>query len=460
MATGSRTSARSPRATARGPTVGSSCSIRGSHDYIEGDLTIVGRGAAPQGWQLMTSCRRTSHEGHWQVMDTLKDKMDLQDSLGQRCAPLGDMGIDAGLLGAASASSSRVTPASRGRGSRCACCNSAPRCTALRLVPPTDPSLYDLAGLAADVPQAAIDIRDYGPRGWSGARCASRTSSSTWPHSLIVRRIVQLSSTGDLRGQRDGHRQSSSTPCAWHGAVGAARCINVTSDKCYENREWEWGYREDEPMGGYDPYSNSKGCSELVTSAYRQSFFGDADTARVASVRAGNVIGGGDWAADRLIPDIMRATLAGEVVPIRRPGAIRPWQHVLNPLSGYLEVAQRAVRATHRWPPAFNFGPDDADTPTRCPRGWFSRLTALLARRRSTGEIEPGPHPHEATYLKLDSSRGQDAPWVDRQIGASTEGLDAIVEWYLALRDGASVRDTTRRPDPALLEHLRQSTPE
>jgi len=214
--------------------------------------------------------------------------------------------------------------------------------------------------------------------------------------------------------------------------------VNVTSDKCYENREWEWGYREDEPMGGYDPYSNSKGCSELVTSAYRQSFFGDADTTRVASVRAGNVIGGGDWAADRLIPDIMRATLAGEVVPIRRPGAIRPWQHVLNPLSGYLEVVERLC-GDPSMATAFNFGPDESDTR---PVQWLVEQIDQRWPDPITWEIDPGPHPHEATYLKLDSSRAKARLGWTPHWGLA-EGLDAIVEWYLALRDGASVRDTT-----------------
>ena len=119
--------------------------------------------------------------------------------------------------------------------------------------------------------------------------------------------------------------------------------VNVTSDKCYENREWEWGYREHEPMGGFDPYSSSKGCSELVTDAFRRSFFSDPDGPRLASARAGNVIGGGDWGEDRLVPDIMRAALAGEQVRVRNPNSIRPWQHVLNPLSGYLAAGPGAV---------------------------------------------------------------------------------------------------------------------
>jgi len=219
---------------------------------------------------------------------------------------------------------------------------------------------------------------------------------------------------------------------------GVRAVVNVTSDKCYENREWEWAYREYEPMGGYDPYSNSKGCSELVTSAYRSSFFGDADGPRVASVRAGNVIGGGDWATDRLIPDIMRAALAGEVVPIRRPDATRPWQHVLNPLSGYLEIAQRLCDdpslAT-----AFNFGPEESDAR---PVQWLVDQIAGRWPEDIAWQVDPGPHPHEATYLKLDSSRAKALLGWTPTWGLD-QGLDAIIDWYLALRDGADMREVT-----------------
>lgn len=161
----------------------------------------------------------------------------------------------------------------------------------------------------------------------------------------------------------------------------------------------------------------------------------------MASVRAGNVIGGGDWAADRLIPDIMRATLAGEVVPIRRPDAIRPWQHVLNPLSGYLEVAQRLCEDPSM-ATAFNFGPDDSDAR---PVQWLVEQIAARWPDPINWNIDPGPHPHEATYLKLDSSRAKARlGWIPNWDLA--EGLDSIVEWYLALRDGASVRDIERVP--------------
>ncbi len=180
--------------------------------------------------------------------------------------------------------------------------------------------------------------------------------------------------------------------------------VNVTSDKCYENREWEWGYREDEPMGGHDPYSSSKGCAELVTDAFRRSFFAGADGPRLASARAGNVIGGGDWGEDRLVPDIMRAALAGEQVRVRNPNSIRPWQHVLNPLSGYLLLAQALWDA-----------PELADGLELRPRR-RGRAPGRLDRAAHSPQVWPeelrwvhddGPHPHEARYLKLDSSRAR-----------------------------------------------------
>lgn len=300
--------------------------------------------------------------------------------------------------------------------------------------PPTDPSLYEIAALSRDVPQAPIDIRDH-----DAVAAAVRTARPDIVFHMAAQPIVRES----FMTPRETYEVNVMGTVNILDAVRVAGAsvqavINVTSDKCYENREWEWPYREDEPMGGYDPYSNSKGCSELVTSAFRQSFFGDADGAKVASVRAGNVIGGGDWAADRLIPDIMRATIAGEVVPIRRPDAIRPWQHVLNPLSGYLMLAQRLC-SDPSVATAFNFGPDDGDAR---PVQWLVEQLEDRWPDHIAWQVDPGPHPHEATYLKLDSSRAKALLGWTPQWGLP-EALDAIVEWYLALRAGESVRDTT-----------------
>ncbi len=227
-----------------------------------------------------------------------------------------------------------------------------------------------------------------------------------------------------------------------HGdRVRAVVC--VTSDKCYQNREWEWGYRESEPLGGSDPYSSSKGCAELVTAAYRDSFFSSspsAHPARVASARAGNVIGGGDWAPDRLVPDLMRAALTGQPIRVRNPNSIRPWQHLLNPLGGYLILAQ-ALWASRECATAWNFGPPDADAR---PVGWLVEQIAEMWPGNLTWVLDEGPHPPEARYLKLDSSRARMYLGWHPLVGLE-QGLEAIVEWYRALDAGADMRKVTIR---------------
>jgi CDP-glucose 4,6-dehydratase len=218
---------------------------------------------------------------------------------------------------------------------------------------------------------------------------------------------------------------------------GVRVVVNVTSDKSYENREWEWGYRENEAMGGHDPYSSSKGCAELVTAAFRRSFFDDSTT-NLASARAGNVIGGGDWGEDRLIPDLMRAALAGETLRVRNPTAIRPWQHVLNPLSGYLVLAQ-ALWGDANVAGAWNFGPSDDDAR---PVSW---IIAQLEERwpdHIRWEHDGGAHPHEAHYLKLDSSLARSRlGW--RPAWNLDAGLDAVVRWYEAYTSSRDIREAT-----------------
>jgi len=178
--------------------------------------------------------------------------------------------------------------------------------------------------------------------------------------------------------------------------------ITVTTDKCYENKEWVWGYREDDTIGGHDPYSSSKGCAELVTAAYRKSFFNNSNSRFLASARAGNVIGGGDWSTDRLVPDILRAFENGEKVIIRNPLATRPWQHVLEPLSGYLVLAEQLYHEGTAFAEGWNFGPKDEDCK---PVSWILNKMVSKWGNGATWELDENSNPHEAGFLKLDCSK-------------------------------------------------------
>lgn len=226
--------------------------------------------------------------------------------------------------------------------------------------------------------------------------------------------------------------------------VGSVRAVvNVTSDKCYENKEWAWGYRENEPMGGHDPYSSSKGCSELVTAAYRSSFFavGDADGPRVgiATARAGNVIGGGDWAAERLVSDVLRAVMSRQPVRLRQPGATRPWQHVLEPLSGYLALAERLFQDPKAYGEGWNFGPDEAAAK---PVSWVVEQILALWGSSEAWEQEAQPPYHEAHFLKLDCAKAHARLgwWPTLALG---ESLAWVVDWTKAWDAGADMRHVT-----------------
>lgn len=209
--------------------------------------------------------------------------------------------------------------------------------------------------------------------------------------------------------------------------------VVITTDKCYENKEWPWGYREDEPMGGFDPYSSSKGCAELVVSAYRRSFMQCRGIA-LATARAGNVIGGGDWAQDRLVPDTLRAFEENQSVTIRNPHATRPWQHVLEPLSGYLTLAERLYTDGHSYAEAWNFGPKDDDARSV---QWIVEHLVNSWGHGATWRLDGAVHPHEADYLKLDISKAKARlSWQPRW--SLVTALAEIVAWHrgwLAHRD-------------------------
>ena len=211
--------------------------------------------------------------------------------------------------------------------------------------------------------------------------------------------------------------------------------VNVTTDKCYENREWVWPYRETEAMGGFDPYSSSKACSELVTAAYRRSFF-QSNNVSLASARAGNVIGGGDWAADRLIPDFLRALDVGQALVIRSPQATRPWQHVLEPLSGYLALAQKLYEQGSSFADAWNFGPEESDAK---PVQWIvEKLCSQIPN--ASWQCDASPQPHEANMLKLDSSKAKaHLGWRPRW--NLHTALQMTLAWHHAWKDNTDMAD-------------------
>lgn len=297
------------------------------------------------------------------------------------------------------------------------------------LAPPTQPSLCDVAAVESGMRVTRADIRDL-----SAVRRAVEDSGAEVILHLAAQALVRHSYADPVETYASNVMGTVHVLEAARLAAGVKAVVVVTSDKCYENREWAWGYRENEPMGGHDPYSNSKGCAELVTSAYRRSYFRGADR-HVASARAGNVIGGGDWAADRLVPDIIRAVARGESVSIRSPGAIRPWQHVLEPLSGYLMLAEQLVASGGAFADGWNFGPADEDArPVQDVVGLVTELWGDGAR----WELDAKPHPHEAHYLKLDCSRARQVlGWRPRL--ALADALRWTVEWYRAHRSGADM---------------------
>mgnify|MGYP005638260591 FL=1 len=209
--------------------------------------------------------------------------------------------------------------------------------------------------------------------------------------------------------------------------------VNVTTDKCYENREWVWPYRENEAMGGFDPYSSSKACSELVTAAYRRSFMESAGI-HLASARAGNVIGGGDCAADRLVPDFLRALDAGQTLTVRSPLATRPWQHVLEPLSGYLMLTEKLITEGQVFAEAWNFGPEEADAR---PVQWIVEYLCGQVHD-AAWQCDASPQPHEASTLKLDSSKAKaQLGWHPRWNLQTALGM--TLDWHQAWKQGSDM---------------------
>jgi len=306
------------------------------------------------------------------------------------------------------------------------------------LAPPTNPSLFVTANVAEGMTSIVGDIRDLEHL---------RAVFAEHQPGIVIHMAAQALVRHSYANPVETYSTNVMGTVHVLEAARLAGCVhaivNVTSDKCYENREWIWGYRENEPMGGYDPYSNCKGCAELVASAYRNSYFNPDSYAdhrvALASARAGNVIGGGDWAEDRLIPDIMRAIVQGKPVKIRNPHAIRPWQHVLEPLAGYLILAQKLYEDGAAYGEAWNFGPNDEDAKSV---SWIAERLTKSWGEGASWVLDGGDHPHEAHYLKLDCSKAKARlSWHPRWYLEDT--LGAIVDWYRWHQAGEDMREMT-----------------
>lgn len=309
--------------------------------------------------------------------------------------------------------------------------------TGYSLAPPTAPSLYEQAGVSSLVKSICADIRDFHKLKSALDECRPETVIHMAAQSVVRRGYEDPIETYSSNVMGTVHLLEAvrqlGRPCA---------VVNVTTDKCYENKEWAWGYRENDSLGGHDPYSNSKACAELVTSAYCDSYFNTSDPRRiaVATARAGNVIGGGDWTQNQLIPDLIRAFLEARPCLIRSPSAIRPWQFVLEPLRGYLLLAERLAQYPSNLPSAWNFGPVEGDAK---PVSWIAEHLVKLWGPHASWHNDSATHLPEAHYLKLDASRARvELGW--QPVIPLANALDWIVTWYRAFQSGADLSRLTR----------------
>ena len=301
------------------------------------------------------------------------------------------------------------------------------------LGPPTTPSLFETAAVGEGMRSIHGDVCDL-----TGLK---RTVSELSPEivfHMAAQSLVRVSYEDPVLTYQTNVMGTVNVLEAARESRSVRAVVVITSDKCYENQNWYWGYRENDRLGGHDPYSNSKACAELVVSAYRDSFLGgsDARPVHVASARAGNVIGGGDWARDRLVPDAIRAFSEGRILKIRNPRATRPWQHVLEPLRGYLMLAQHLYEQGDAFASAWNFGPKPGDVR---PVNWLVERIASSWDSTATWQVDAGDHPHEAQMLQLDWSKAaQLLGW--RPALDLTDALDLTIDWYRGLLRGGNAR--------------------
>jgi len=310
--------------------------------------------------------------------------------------------------------------------------------TGYSLAPPTNPSLFDVANVAQGMKTIIGDIRD--------GVMLSNAMSNAAPEIIIhmaAQPLVRQSYIDPVETYSTNVMGTVHLLEAVRGSPSVRAVVIVTTDKCYENKEWVWGYRESDPMGGYDPYNSSKGCAELVTSAFRTSFFNPFDYSEhkvgLATARAGNVIGGGDWASDRLIPDMIVAFKKGENVHIRNPGSTRPWQHVLEPLRGYLVLAENLVRAGAEFSEGWNFGPNSSDAK---PVKSIVKKMIQYWDDGAAWDLDNSENSHEAGYLKLDISKA-DSRLNWRPLLNLDQALKLTVDWSKNCKNGVDPREVT-----------------
>ena len=307
--------------------------------------------------------------------------------------------------------------------------------TGYALAPNTKPNLFEVASIESSCEQSRIcDIRDL-----DALRSAMVLANPDIVIHMAAQPLVRHSYTNPVETYATNLMGTVHVLEAMRSCENIKAAVIVTTDKCYENQEWLWGYRENETLGGYDPYSNSKACAELVTASYRQSFFSEKEYLQhgvaIASARAGNVIGGGDWSADRLIPDAIAAFEKNEILLIRNPLSTRPWQHVLEPLSGYLLLAQTLVEKGPAFNGAWNFGPNECDVRS------VQEVVELLIQHwgsSASWRHDVKPVPHEARSLKLDCSKAKELlGW--RPHWPLEKSIEAIVQWQQALRSNGDM---------------------
>ncbi len=305
------------------------------------------------------------------------------------------------------------------------------------LIPPTMPNLFTDAQVEKGMKSVIGDIRDL-----ELLRKSIVTNAPEIIIHMAAQTVVRESYDNPVETYATNVMGTVNVLESVRSTPSVKVVVNVTSDKCYENHEWAWGYRETDSLGGFDPYSNSKACSELVTSAYRNSFFtSEKNKVAIATARAGNVIGGGDWTKDQLIPDIFRALLAEKSIRLRSPKSVRPWQFVLEPIDGYLTLAEHLWNGGTDFAEAWNFGPsyDDAK-----PVEWIAEKINQMWGGKHRIEFEPAVQPHEAGYLKLDASKAT-ARLHWKPMLRLSQGLEWVTEWYQAYHKKDNVSDLTRQ---------------